>query len=74
MTEFQEVEIVSFFFPFSFEFYFLYIGDNVNFKYGGGERHLHEPNEFKQKFSKSYNMHDRVLESFESFISFIFIF
>ena len=58
---------MSFFFLFPLSF-ILYIGDNVNFKYGGGERHLHEHNEFKKKmFSKSYNLHDRVLESFESF-------
>ena len=61
---------MSFFFPFPLSF-ILYIGDNVNFKYGGGERHLHE--EFKKKmFSKSYNLHVRVIWVFLFWSLFLF--
>ena len=49
----KELEIVSFFFPFLLSF-ILYIGDNVDFKYGGGESHLHEHNVLNFEI---YNLH-----------------
>ena len=65
-------EIVSFFFPFPLSF-ILYIGDNVDFKYGGGERHLHCMS-LKRKISKSYNLHLHIIFYFvESlFLTFVY--